>query len=290
MGGSVAVTVRKEDSEIIKMARRTGSANWLLFSEKFNYGNVNEAIDDFIKPFSEMRNDYLKGEPYQFHMTPEYGWCDNLSPYGYGLVVLDFQNKKIHSLQGYDTPGFMNIVSIINESHQDLESKKFFEQMITDDNFLTYGQKKEYFGSVKELFGSNISLKKIEGLYDQTFKDEKILKEGEHYFSILHGKFTLKALSDFEIIKYKETLEGLLELWENLTSEGFEFTENEKKEWLDYANDYFIENMELEDYYEEDIGDLSDKEYQEKLSCLKEEKTNKLNVIFNSTSKNKLKI
>ena len=40
MGGTVAETIRKENGEIIKMARKTGAYNWMFFSKEFSNNQI----------------------------------------------------------------------------------------------------------------------------------------------------------------------------------------------------------------------------------------------------------
>lgn len=290
MGGSVAVTIRKENSEIIKMARRTGSCTALLFSEEFNYGDKDKAINDFIAIFSGMREDYLKGKPYQYEMTPEYGWCDMMIPYGYGLIVLDFQNKKIHSLQGYDTPGFMSIVSMRNNVYEDPEEEALFSKMMADPDFFFYTAKGECMGSAQEFFGSDISLTKLETLFDTINRNDKAKDfDNEKMLNINFGKFKAKALHDFEIVKYKESIEDFLQLAQNLKNDGFEFTEQEKAEWIDYAASNFLEDLEPEDDIQESYQNMSEEEYQKNLDILKKSYIEQLESILNSTTQFKIK-
>lgn len=291
MGGSVGVTIRKENSDIIKMARRTGSYNALLISEEFNYGDKNKAIDDFIAVFSEMREDYLRGGPYKFHMTPEYGWCDVMIPYGYGLVVLDFQNKKIHSLQGYDTPGFTSLVNIINNDETD-EENITVTKMLKEPELLLYNAKGEQIGYVRDFLGEDITISTLSSLFKKTFESRNLqAKENDNKenLNVIYGKLKAKVLHDFDIIKYNESAEGFLLFAKNLKNDGFEFTEEEIAEWLDYAATHFLDDFEPEDVAGENYNNMSGKEYQDALDTFKKSYIQKLENVLNLTNNIKMK-
>lgn len=72
MGGTAGEAIRRENGEVIKMARRTGAWNWLIFTKAFCEGRFDEAIDEHAKAFFEMREDYLSGEPYKLPMSQVY--------------------------------------------------------------------------------------------------------------------------------------------------------------------------------------------------------------------------
>ena len=103
MGGSVGVVIKKNNKKK-KMCRRTGSYNYLFFSEETLKGDIDLAINNYYKIFDDMVEDFNSGEPYKFPMSPVYGGYNQCGPVEYGLVFIDFDSQTIHSIQWYDTP------------------------------------------------------------------------------------------------------------------------------------------------------------------------------------------
>lgn len=252
MGGTVAETIRRENGEVIKMARKTGAYNWMFFTKEFCEKKFDVAIDDHIKSFIEMREDYLSGEPYKYNMTPVYGWCDETFPVDYGLVVIDFQKKKIHSMQGYDRPGYY-YASMLS-SLVDKEVKSNFDYLLKNNLLLTINYRNEDKNDtkdIKELFGDNFSFKKLITEIDSFFsKSSKIFN---FKYGLIDLVFSPKVLSEFEFIKYEETPEGTLLFLKALINDEFSLTPNDFEGWREKINnfdvDYFLSE---EDYHIED--------------------------------------
>ena len=83
MGGTVAVTVRKEDGTVIPMHRWTNSLPYWIKTRKF-IENPSKTMEEYI---------YQDQEDSEAFVAPE----------GYGLVVIDLKEKKILSYQDYTT-------------------------------------------------------------------------------------------------------------------------------------------------------------------------------------------
>lgn len=258
MGGTVAETIRRENGEVIKMARKTGAYNWMFFTKEFCEKNFDVAIDDHIKSFIEMRDDYLSGEPYDYIMTPVYGWCDNTFPVDYGLVVIDIQKKKIHSMQGYDRPGY-HYASLISNC-VDKDVKFNFNYLLKNNLLLAINYRDENeseIKDIKELFGNDFSLKKLIAKLNAVFSKSINLLNSQ--YSLIDLVFFPKVLSEFEFIKYEETPEGTLSFLKNLIDDEFSLTPDDFEGWREKINnfdvDYFLKE---EDYHIED-DDLIDK-------------------------------
>lgn len=78
MGGTVAETIREEDGNIIKMARKTGAYNWMFFSKEFNQKDFKKAVEDHTKIWFEMRGDFISGPKYTYPMSPVYGFHEEV--------------------------------------------------------------------------------------------------------------------------------------------------------------------------------------------------------------------
>ena len=191
-----------------------------------------------------MKEDFEKGEPYKYPMSSVYGWCNETAPIEYGLVVIDFQNKKIHSMQGYDVPAQKSLISFASSYYTDKEQTNINQFLIENNSLNLYNEKNMFVGDIQRLFGKNATITSV------TKKIEKKLYKKINLFKNddlnLFSYFKPKSLNDFEVISYKETPEGCIEMFKTLKKEGFYFNKEEIDSWKDYINrfdlEYFVEN------------------------------------------------
>lgn len=256
MGGTVAETIRKEDGSIIKMARRTGAYNYMFFSKEFNNGEIDKAVTEHINIFMEMKEDFESGEPYKYEMSPVYGGFTLLAPVDYGLVVIDIKNKKIHSMQDFDNPGFIYMIK--------LSESMTFEQKILDSyNFLIENNKlliynnEELLGDCIQVFGKDASISTVQKIINDVYSSSDIKRKFKHE-ELFYLRIMPDGLKDFEFISYDDSEKELLKYATNLISDGFEFSDEEINTWLEHSERYF-EFLDIEG------EDLSDDEYDSKL-------------------------
>lgn len=256
MGGTVAETIRKEDGSIIKMARRTGAYNYMFFSKEFNNGEIDKAVTEHIDIFMEMKEDFESGEPYKYEMSPVYGGFTLLAPVDYGLVVIDIKNKKIHSMQDFDNPGFINMFK--------LSESMTFEQKILDSyNFLIENNKlliynnEQLLGDCIQVFGEDASLSTVQKIINDAYSSSDVKSKFKHE-ELFYLRIMPESLKDFEFISYDDSEKELFKYATNLVSDGFEFSDEEINTWLEYSERYF-EFLDIEG------EDLSDDEYESKL-------------------------
>jgi hypothetical protein len=243
MGGSVAETIRKKDGTLIKMARKTGIYNTMFFSKEFNSNDEDLAINNHCKAFFEMKEDYENGTN-KFLMSSVYGHYSSLAPTDYGLVVIDFERKKIHSMQGYDTPGYEHAVRFSEIYVNDKGTEQDYNFLVENNllNFYSF-RNGELLGDVEKLFGSKITLKKLRKELNKNYSRD-----------INMAKMKPKKLEEFEIIVYNETPEGTIDFFKNLVNDGFVFTDEDLNNWKEHINYYDLDYFLLEDD-SEDIED-----------------------------------
>lgn len=229
MGGTVAVTIRKKDGTIYKMARKTGSYTGMFFSEDFANGDFDKAIDSYIKIFTEMKEDYEKGEPYKFAMSPFYGWCNELAPFDYGLVVIDFKDNVIYSMQEYDLPGTTYLGDLF------IKSERYFSGNLIVHDFNS---------------GETSRLYKIlncdpndtgDDLFKKVSTNDELMKRSSIY-SLYDEK-----LENFTLKNYDNDLDSLVKFFNDLKIAGFIFNDKEISLWLDYSKDLMIAALESTD-------------------------------------------
>jgi hypothetical protein len=274
MGGTVAETIRKENGEVIKMARRTGAYNWMFFTKEFAEGKFDEAIEKHVQIFREMQEDFQSGEPYKFPMSPVYGWCNETAPIDYGLVVIDIQKKKIHSMQGYDHPGYEYFNMFSKYTVLDKEREEIFQYLIENNllNILNRKNKNEV-KDIEQYFGKNYTLEKI--------RDQMDVKMKGIFNDYLDLVFYPKLLDNFEYISYEENPEGTFQLLKNLIDDGFKFNQEEMNMWKERVQECDIEDF-MDDADDENEEVLYQKAEEKKADLIK-----KMDTLFHSNQEKK---
>lgn len=226
MGGYVSETIRKQNGDIIKMCRVTGSYNFMFFSKDFSNDKINEAIDEHVKTYFSLKEN---------HKNKSY-----LAPEDYGIVVIDFKNKKIHSMQGYDKPSYQHFVNIsmLNNS----ESHEIYDFLFKQNRLAIYTANNDYLAGFNDFFGNDISLSKFHQIIKNEFKirynNEDVLLEEDFNKSFFNLTIQPTSLKNFKYIKYEESIDGILSFITNLMNEGFKFTNKEKQMWINFSERY----------------------------------------------------
>lgn len=108
MGGSLAVTICEPDGTWHKMDRWTNPTGHTFTDPKFINGDK-EFLDEYLKPWHEMCKDFDKHRNVdgtqlamsEVYCNPHHSSRDKITPSEYGLVYIDFPNKRFYSMQGY---------------------------------------------------------------------------------------------------------------------------------------------------------------------------------------------
>ena len=95
MGGAVSVTLRKDESTVIRMLRHTNAMPWWMKHPDF-LDPDSQRVADYLAMYDESRKAYEAGNK-SYYYDPD-AVC---APDGYGLVVWDYVSKHILSMQGY---------------------------------------------------------------------------------------------------------------------------------------------------------------------------------------------
>lgn len=285
MGGTVGVSIKRENGEVIKMARKTGSYSYLFISKEFNSNEVDLAVDNYIKIFFDMKKDYQNGAPYKYPMSGVYGYCNELAPVSYGLVVIDLKQKKIHSLQGYDNPGNFYPMEFSYHLKNDEKTTSDYDFLFKNNKLMVINDNK-YVGSVHEVFGNDITLEKMKNIIKDSFSIKStilnIFSSKKEKFNLENITFKPSVLNEFETILYEESYEGIIKFAKNLIEDDFTFNNEEIIQWIDFMNDY-LEDLELE----EDNDEWTDEEYDKKVEELAQYYRNQLKSILENSKTNK---
>lgn len=208
MGGTVSVTIRRENGQVTKLSARTGSYSALFFSKEFSSKEFDKAIDKYI--------DILNQSEY-------YNECDYTAPDGYGIVVIDFKLMKIYSHQSYDSPGIDYFTPAMERYNTDINANTLAKEFGSEE--------------VKRLYevlncSSNIG-------QDDLFKIIRKSDLGKQY------ELYEENLNLFERYIYEENFENMVDMFVSLKNDGFKFNSDEVKMWKDFAYN-LSENNDIE--------------------------------------------
>lgn len=287
MGGSVAETIRKENGEVIKMQRGTGAYNLMFFSKEFNSGEIDKAIDKHIEVAFKIKADFEKGKPYQHELTEFYGGFNLLAPTGYGLVVIDFKMKKIHTMQDYDRPGILGGASLALTIPPDGNGDAEYEFLIKNNLLNVHDFELNFMGDVHKVFGNENTYENIGKITEQTYS-ERSYKHRATLFSYIP-----KALKDFVTIRYEDDIDGMMTYVSNLKEDGFSFDAEEIIIWKeefeakleDYLEDYALQNID-----EDILGSFTDEELEQHFAKTKENLIKKFGEIISNNKVNSPKL
>jgi len=236
MGGSIAVTMRTPDGTIHKMCRWTNILGWVVTNLRLAQKDP-EHIKKVLKPWQDMRADWLKGKPYKYPMTDVYGHYDHLAPYGYGLVVIDMVNDVILSWQGYTNLETVTGASIrlsldgrvLGEEPGDTEVDRF--RALFDagrvKGVYTYSRKTKEHG-----------FQEFDKGYPWTFQE--LLEEleahewaGNDQIDVLWTQFVID-LSPFTVEDFEESVQGIRAMRERVIELFAEPDEEEERIWAEF--------------------------------------------------------
>jgi len=167
------------------------------------------------------------------------------APYGHGLIVLDFKEKKIHSMQHYCALD----VRIFDSERYPMY---FLKDVIADESsdlfavkgFMSNGTLKS-FKFIDVATGDEITVpaEKV------NFDDIALLmsNEGKDNMAAIIEKiglpssfslFSFEIDNPFEIISYPKSSSSITPMWEALAAAGFTFTQKDVDAWNDVRSDY----------------------------------------------------
>lgn len=263
MGGSVATTYRSKEGKVTKTVTYTGDVNDLFFTKEFKQDAGENALAEFTAYAEKMRDDYLKNKDtgnFTYELAGEFGSHGQVSPEGYGLIVVDFEKKHIASMQGYHCPGHESIF-VLDRPDQMLRyliennlldmvyfDKNDNQQVVSVQDF--FGTKNlsemvQMYRSIYDFNDSDPEFKKLAGIVDIETIDNK---RGFYLTPIYRHGFSVK--------RYEENEQGYLDFYKDLLDSGFEISEEETEGWADHL-------YQREHYREEEFRNRKDtEEYQ----------------------------
>ncbi len=276
MGGIVQLVVRKENDEIISLPVWTNSVSTrILKNPDFFNGDFSE-LDEFVNHHKDLISDYNQNKDTGKFSHPFTNSVGNI-PFGsiypleYGIIVIDFKNKKIIDMQDYTNESTIMLSLKRTVGHQDIEAvslSKANKDLEDIDKFLSMGYFKEvrspYTNS--EVISYDISnIKSLDELL--VFLNEK-LKDVEMPFSFKTNSLeyllnTLAAMGkevkipegfepvvvesfmfdlvidrkDFKVVSYKpKSSKNVNKIKEEIIKSGFILTDDDLNHWNNFSN------------------------------------------------------
>jgi hypothetical protein len=244
MGGNVGVIIKKEDGEQIGMSRWTNVMPSHFKNINLYLGNTTKWFEEFAEEWLQMKADYEKHKDtgnFELNMTPVYFPNNTLSPDEYGIIAVDFKNKKIYSSQDYCNIGSLAFYHMWNNRGYNEENEKLLRQ------YHQHGLIKEisYYVSEKNSFEtidiSSLTVDDIIQLLNEA-SSHKVSKFSHPLFE----KFSKEDLdmyytsflinSDWKFTTYNDRSLGVLKVKKELDQDGFTFTAEDNQAWKEYVS------------------------------------------------------
>ena len=233
MGGCIGITIREENGKEHRMCRWTNPTPHFINHSKFIEKDKSH-LENYLKTWYEMVDDY--NGPKKLNMSDVYAPSPYLAPMEYGLIVVDYKTNKVLHSQGYTSLGSLlpSSLSLCAMSGRDDDYAK--EELEDAKKLFDTGKIISARGYSKET-----GIVEIE---EPTF--DEVIKNQKRSFNFLKETKTLMTdlfldMSPWEIKKFDESAEGVVELKKEVINLGFKITKEEEKEWK-----CFLERFEEE--------------------------------------------
>lgn len=266
MGGNVGVIIKKLNGEQVGMSRWTNIMPRFFKDINLYLGNTEQWYQEFSEQWLEMKQDYENNKHtgnFQHNMTPVYFPHNHCVPDEYGIIAVDFNNKKIYSSQDYCNIGslaFHHVWDMFNNNKKIKENIIALKQYF-DNGFL---KKVQYYNPEKKdvevMDISDLSFDEIIYLVAET-ADARLEKYSLEKFQHIKkdiGTFysTVFLLNtEWQFVVYNDRSIGVLKVKKEMDKDGFVFSDQDNKQWKQYVSYQwnYISEEELEEYenYEE---------------------------------------
>lgn len=236
MGGSIGFTIREKNGQEHRVCRWTNQMTYFIDDYKF-FDEDKEHFSNYLESWKSMRDDYLASkknkQPCKLNMSDVYAPYPYLAPMGYGLVVVDYQTKKILSMQSYRFFGKIDCLELSNA----LEHPKWKDSIYSIDNF----EKLFDSGRIKKVVGFTSDNKKttidITNFSKQKIFDvmqTKQFEENQKVDDIEWFRFCIEP-DPWQIIKFEESQSGLEAFKKEIHELGFSLSKREEKMWASFS-------------------------------------------------------
>jgi len=240
MGGSIAVTARRANGEVIRMCRWTNPLPFFIQDARWIDADETH-LDEYLEQWNSMRADYEKNEPgnYEFNMTDVYAPYPFLAPHGYGLVVIDYQTHTLLTMQGYSS-----LIEVFPDTFRNVNPGPLPEDVSPLISMLAMSQEEQAQENARVM-----GLFKRKCLYvmprgADNLDAATLVPDLETAQSLVSDKeawwnyrFFIKP-DPWKVRRFPETPDGADEFHDNLIDLGFQFTSQENDLWGEFRNQW----------------------------------------------------
>ena len=219
MGGSVGTAFRFANGEVVCLELWTNILPTFLKSKNIIVDKNEDVVRNFIKDEVENESPHI-----------------SLAPYGYGLIVIDFQKNAFLSMQGYAT--FNSFSSIEANGKADKDRAENFMALVEAGRI----------ESVRSIFEDNKETEHHTRMIESREQAEQVLDLARQ--TVESNPFNIKTWYNFKIIfeptmefhEFEETAEGARKFRQKLIDLDFKLDDEANTSWNDFISEY-------EEYY-----------------------------------------
>ena len=230
MGGNLAVTIRTPDGKWHKMDRWTNPTPTLFTDGRFLAGDE-KMIGDYLNTWYEMCAAYDDGT-YEEHSPMASVYCnydyasrDAMAPSEYGLVYIDFVDKKFWHMQGYSDYGTVSNIELTRSWRQhDAETLDWINSLLPRIKSWT---KREWNKKTKQIRFTTTPV---------SFNKAEELIEHASSFEIMDSIDYDLDMSGWDYKSFVDDAAGKKEFLQLLRDAGIEFDSREESLWDSFRN------------------------------------------------------
>lgn len=230
MGGSIKIAFRLHDGTVHSDCRWTNA-----FPDMINSLEMISDDADYLRSYATAPSEY-RGDT-------------TVSPYGYGLIVIDAITHKIYSWNAYSTPGMTSPAHIILRNPARNKQRAAIASVLgvdaDEDQFSEEFQKWEILyrkgrmTAIDVVENIRIPLPREEGrsLIDEMYQlreDERVDDKNRFYELLID-------LSPWKVLEFADNKHGLDYFRSLLKLDGFPLTVNDETAWDEFVRDRFEE-------------------------------------------------
>lgn len=219
MAGRLNFTIRDENGNYNTYDLWTGVDHFFSLNKSFHEGKYTLATQQFLKYCTE-EDDELE--------------LSELAPSWYGLIVLDFKDKVIHSMQHYNEPFHVSLMEFSPYRLNISEIIKTFNELFKLNSFnVTY--KGKNVGSFHDFFGKDLDFQSLSQKIKENSSRLKYNHNGIDY-DLIYLNLVPKVLSEFKINYYEDDDQGKKDFQNELLNSQFKLSSEEKTQWDNFNN------------------------------------------------------
>lgn len=246
MGGQISI-IKKHEGKIIGVSAYTNAFSDVVYDKEFFTNPNNESFEKFID--NHTRNN-----------SRSYFFKDKIELDQYGLYIVDYDTKSIYSINGYSA--YINIhpssLFLDEQGGQRSPTRDLFDRgdlcIRSVENILTkkgehdYEDEYDHIVITKNVTEMDIDFKSMDDLIDW-MEGDKFSKnpfknrEGNRFTKSKNGNTVFNEIFidldklGWRYYSYGEDVCGYVELYNQLTKDGYKITPNEIKEWSDHLEE-----------------------------------------------------